>query len=205
MGFLEVDKVIELCARTPYSNYKIYQAINNKHLVYKVPYFMDAGLKIKKALAEFVETQARFAVVRQGHKELGMVSEVAIREVLDKIPGEYAEEVKDELDELQRQYHDWKYNADSSARGSSFLSNINRSIRHSYGRELGINHSRISHEIAPIALNRGSFGILGDARKSDEAGVPRNMSHSNFIGSLESLVLPGLHMQPNRQSIAPSE
>lgn len=184
--------------RTKYSAYKIHQAIKNNDLVYKEPYYMEAGLKIRKALAEFAQTQARFAVVRQGHRELGMVSEAAIREVLDKLPGNDAEEEKqDEFDELQRQYHDWKYNADSSARGSSFLSNINRSIRHSYGRELGINHSRISHEIRPIELNRGSFGVM-DARKSDEAGVPRNMSHSNFIGSLESLVLPGLNMQANR-------
>ena len=49
---------------TAYSTYKIHQAVEKGELTYKEPYFMDAETKIKKALAEFAETQARFAVVR---------------------------------------------------------------------------------------------------------------------------------------------
>ena len=198
-GFLEVDKLIELCMSTKWTTYKIYQAVKNGELAYREPYFMKADTKIKVALAEFITTQARFAVVRQYPKELGMVSEAAIREVLERLPGQYAEEVKeDTFTDLQRQYHDWKRRADSSARGSSFLSNLNRSIRHSYGREFGINNSSLSQEIAPLNLNVGSFCFLPNGRLSDQAGVPRNMTHSNFIGSLESLVLPALNMQANR-------
>ena len=77
--------------------------MKNGELEYKQPHFMDADMKIKPALQEFIMTQMRFAVVRYEHKELGMVSEAAIREVLDKLPGQYAEEVKeDDLDLLQR-------------------------------------------------------------------------------------------------------
>ena len=123
-----------------------------------------------------------------------MVSEAAIRETLEKIPGQYAEEVKeDTFADLQQQYQSWKNKGNSSARGSSFLSNINRSIRNSYGKEFCINNT-LSQELKEIEGQKGSFGIINNTkfRHSDEAGRPNNMSQSNFIGSLDSLVLPQL-------------
>lgn len=50
-GFLEVDKLINLCMTTKWSDYKIWQAIKNGELVYKEPYFMKAETKLKAALA----------------------------------------------------------------------------------------------------------------------------------------------------------
>ena len=123
-----------------------------------------------------------------------MVSEAVIRETLEKLPGQYAEEVKeDTFADLHQQYQSWKNKGNSSARGSSFLIDLNRSIRNSYGKEFCINNS-LSQEIKAINGEKGSFGFINtqNFRNSDEAGRPNNMTHSNFIGSLESLMLPQL-------------
>lgn len=76
-----------------------------------------------------------------------------------------------------------------SPAGSSFLSNLNRTIRNSYGREFAVNNS-ISQEMRAIGSGQDSFiGMREETkfRHSDEAGRPSNLTHSNFIGSLESL------------------
>ena len=55
-GFLEVDKLVDLCMTTKWTTYKIWQAAKNGELIYKEPFYMKADTKIKAALAEFIDT-----------------------------------------------------------------------------------------------------------------------------------------------------
>ena len=55
-------------------------------MAYKEPFYIDASTKIRAANAKLTETQSKFAVVRHLGQEMGMVSEAAINEVLDRIP-----------------------------------------------------------------------------------------------------------------------
>ena len=97
-----------------------------------------------------------------------MVSEAAIKEVLDRIPKGHAEEVKDEeFADLYNQYQNWRGIGHGSVAGSSFLSNLNRTIRNSYGREFAVNNS-ISHEIKAIGASSSFIREETKYRHSDE-------------------------------------
>ena len=83
VGFVEVDKLIEIGYLTQWSTYKVFQAVRNKDLEYQQAYYIQHGATLTEALDIFESKRARFAVVRQYPKEVGMVSKAAVTCALD--------------------------------------------------------------------------------------------------------------------------
>ena len=96
-GFLSVNQVAELALTTKWTSYKIFQATNSNDLEYLKPHYLKAETTLEKALEYFISNHVEFAVVRdyKKSKELGMISEQAVRDLLSQMPNSnYAEEVK---------------------------------------------------------------------------------------------------------------
>ena len=82
MGFLDVDSLIALCKSTSWTTYKIWQAVKAGDLHYRPVLYIRSDQKIKEALKLMIIKSTKFAVVKKGHREVGMIGESAIREAL---------------------------------------------------------------------------------------------------------------------------
>lgn len=82
MGFLDVDSLVALCKSTQWTTYKIWQAVKSGDLQYLPVLYVRADLSIKEALKLMILKSSKFAVVKKGNREVGMVGEHLIREVL---------------------------------------------------------------------------------------------------------------------------
>jgi len=79
MGFIEVDKLVLLCRSTQWTTYKIWQAIKAKDLEYKAPTFVRCDTTVREALKVLCINDVKFAVVKKGSREVGMVGETLLR------------------------------------------------------------------------------------------------------------------------------
>ena len=82
MGFLEVDQLITLCNRTEYTTYKIYQAVKAGDIHYKAVMYVRTDMGLREALKQMILKRQRYAVVKKGSREVGMIGESIIRDVL---------------------------------------------------------------------------------------------------------------------------
>ena len=78
VGFIEVDKVIELGYLTKWSTYKVFQAVRNNDLEYREVHYLQHDSTLLEAIDLFDQKKARFAVVRKYPKEIGMISKNAV-------------------------------------------------------------------------------------------------------------------------------
>ena len=82
MGFLDVDGLVALCKSTQWTTYKIWQAVKSGDLQYLPVLYVRADLSIKEALKLMILKSSKFAVVKKGNREVGMIGEHLIREAL---------------------------------------------------------------------------------------------------------------------------
>lgn len=95
MGFLDVDKLVNLCRTTQWQTYKIWQAVKAGDLTYSPATFVCSDTSLKDALKHMIVNDTRFTVVKKGHREVGMIGETLIRETLNKHTLNLDEESKD--------------------------------------------------------------------------------------------------------------
>mmetsp|Transcript_644 Transcript_644/g.871 ORF Transcript_644/g.871 Transcript_644/m.871 type:complete len:218 (-) Transcript_644:1063-1716(-) len=82
MGFLDVDSLVALCKSTQWSTYKIWQAVKAGDMHYKPVLFVRAEMGLREALKLMILKSTKFAVVKKGHREIGMIGESLLREAL---------------------------------------------------------------------------------------------------------------------------
>ena len=77
--------------------------MRNNDLQYIEPYYLKHDITLEDCLYYFNVTMRKFAIVRKWPKEIGMVSENLVRDLLQKLPNDqYLEEIKyDPNDKVQ--------------------------------------------------------------------------------------------------------
>lgn len=151
MGFLEVDKLIKLCRSTKWTTYKIWQAVKAGDLEYKPVTYVRKETTLRDALKVMLVQGSKFAVVKKGQREIGMVGETRLKEQLN-MGGYIQEESKDDsyIGQIHRKLKRWResgsFNDNSRESGrntSSFMNHNNRISKDGFGNEL----SRISRGV----------------------------------------------------------
>ena len=84
MGFLDVDRLIARCRSNQWETYKIWQAVKNGDLDYTpVTYLRDTTV-LKDARKIMLLQNTKFAVVKKGSREVGMLGMARLTETLSK-------------------------------------------------------------------------------------------------------------------------
>ena len=79
MGFIDVDKLVNLCRSTEWTTFKIWQAVKAKDLSYRAPTFVRCETTVREALKVLCINDVKYAVVKKGSREVGMVGETLLR------------------------------------------------------------------------------------------------------------------------------
>ena len=90
-----MDKLTALCRNTNWTTYKIWQAVKAGDLAYTPVTFIIAETPLRDALKHMLLKETKFAVIKKGKREVGMVGEQRLRETLNRQSQEYQEETKD--------------------------------------------------------------------------------------------------------------
>ena len=110
MGFLDVDQLISLCNSTNWTTYKIWQAVKAGDLTYKPATFVRQDTGLRDALKIMISKNSKFAVVKKGNREVGMIGEQRLKEMLNRQSVDNTEESKDAsfLENVQRKFQNWR-------------------------------------------------------------------------------------------------
>ena len=121
MGFLDVDKLVKLCRTTKWSTYKIWQAVKAGELAYKEATYLRHEMLVRDALKFMVQSKTKFAVIKRGDREVGMVGESRLRETLNwRGINEQTEESKEigYFEQMSNKIKDWRTSKVNSSRDS---------------------------------------------------------------------------------------
>lgn len=75
MGFVDVDKLCALCRNTQWETYKIWQAVKAGDLSYTPVTYLRYETPLKDALKHMTTKNVKFAVIKKGKREVGMIGE----------------------------------------------------------------------------------------------------------------------------------
>ena len=79
-------------------------------LTYKPATYVRQDTALKDALKYMITRKSKFAVVKKGSREVGMVGEQRLKETLNRQSVEYSEETKDGsfFDNMHRKFQNWR-------------------------------------------------------------------------------------------------
>ena len=155
MGFLEVDQLITLCNSTEYTTYKIYQAVKAGDIHYKAVMYVRTDMGLREALKQMILKRQRYAVVKKGSREVGMIGESIIRDALGQDKTTDLGDLSNDSLSQQRQYKPCDFKGAAAAEGSS------RSILYDGSEANRISIDRGGNEISQIRAHK-SFGASLD-------------------------------------------
>ena len=84
MGFLDVDRLIALCRTNEWETYKIWQAVKNGDLEYTPVTFLRDTTTLRDARKIMLMQVTKFAVVKKGSREVGMLGMARLTETLNR-------------------------------------------------------------------------------------------------------------------------